>query len=147
VLEYNARFGDPEAEVTLPRVGGDFAKLMVALGEGRLAEYLKENPLRFVDRAFLDVVLCAENYPGTPRTGVPISGFDRLPDGAWTFHGGTRRDAAGQLVVSGGRAVHIVAGGATVADARAVAYVAAERIEFEGKFYRSDIAHEEVPVA
>ena len=72
VLEYNARFGDPEAEVTLPRIGGDFAKLMVALGEGRLREYVAQNPLRFSQRAYVDVVLCAEGYPGRRR--APATG-------------------------------------------------------------------------
>jgi phosphoribosylamine---glycine ligase len=147
VLEYNARFGDPEAEVSLPRVGGDFAKLMQALGEGKLASYVAANPLRFSQRAFVDVVLCAENYPGTPKTGMPIEGLDRLPDGVYAFHGATRRDPAGRVLVSGGRVIHIVASGATVAQARDLAYAAAERVSFEGKFYRSDIARQEVAVA
>src|SRR5256886_12870377 len=102
VLEYNARFGDPEAEVTLPRIEGDFAKLMKALGDGRLAEYVAENPMRFSRRAFVDVVLCAENYPGTPKIGMRIEGLDRLPEGVFAFHGGTKRDAAGNVTVSGG---------------------------------------------
>src|SRR2546426_2146184 len=147
VLEYNARFGDPEAEVTLPRIDGDFAKLMLALGEGRLAAYLADNPLRFSERALVDVVLCAENYPGTPKMGVRIEGLDRLPSGAWAFHGATKRDPAGNLTVSGGRVLHLVASGDSVAQAREVAYVAAERVVFEGKFYRSDIALQEVAVA
>src|SRR5438477_409701 len=67
VLEYNARFGDPEAEVTLPRVGGDFAKLMFALGQGTLAEHVREHPLRTSQRAFVDVVLGAEGCPGVPK--------------------------------------------------------------------------------
>ena len=146
VLEYNARFGDPEAEVSLPRLGGDFAKLMQALGEGQLASYVAANPVRFSQRAFVDVVLCAENYPGPPKTGMRIDGLDRLPEGAYAFHGGTRRDAAGDVVVSGGRVVHIVASGETIAQARVLAYEAAERVTFEGKFYRSDIARQEVAV-
>src|SRR5439155_336682 len=89
VLEYNARFGDPEAQVTLPRIGGDFAKLMVALGEGRLKEYVAQNPLRLSQRAFVDVVLCAEGYPGSPRVGDRIEGLDALPDGVDGFHGAT----------------------------------------------------------
>jgi phosphoribosylamine---glycine ligase len=147
VLEYNARFGDPEAEVTLPRIGGDFAKLMRALGEGQLASYVAEHPMRFSQRAFVDVVLCAENYPGAPKTGMKIEGLDRLPDGAYAFHGATRRDAAGNVTVSGGRVINIVASGENVAQARELAYAAAERVTFEGKFYRSDIARQEVAVA
>ncbi len=147
VLEYNARFGDPEAEVTLPRIAGDFAKLMLALGEGRLAEYLAANPLRFGERALVDVVLCAENYPATPKVGMQIEGLDRLPEGAWAFHGATRRDQAGNVTVSGGRVMHVVASADSLAKAREVAYVGAERVGFEGKFYRSDIARQEVAVA
>jgi phosphoribosylamine--glycine ligase len=147
VLEYNARFGDPEAEVVLPRLEGDFAKLMQALGEGKLAAYVDANPIRFSRRAYVDVVLCAENYPGPPKTGMRIEGLDRLPEGAYAFHGATGRDAAGNIVVSGGRVVHIVASGETVSQARDLAYLAAERVTFEGKFYRSDIARQEVAVA
>ena len=146
VLEYNARFGDPEAEVTLPRIGGDFAKLMLALGEGRLADYVRDHPVRFSQRAFVDVVLCAEGYPAVPKTGAPITGLDRLPDGVYAFHGATRRAATGGFVTGGGRVIHIVAGGATVEEARERAYVGAERVDFEGKFYRSDIAQGEVAV-
>ena len=147
VLEYNARFGDPEAEVTLPRLEGDFARLMVALGEGKLAEYVAANPLRFSGRAFVDVVLCAENYPGTPKTGMRIDGLDRLPEGVFAFHGATRRDGTGNLVASGGRVMHMVASGENVAQARDRAYAGAERVSFEGRFYRSDIARQEVAVA
>ena len=145
VLEYNARFGDPEAEVTLPRIGGDFAKLMQALGEGRLAEHVREQPVRFSQRAFVDVVLCAPGYPAPPKTGAPIEGLDRLPEGVYAFHGATKR-AGDAFVTAGGRAIHIVAGGASVAEAREQAYRGAECVTFEGRFYRSDIAVGEVAV-
>jgi phosphoribosylamine--glycine ligase len=147
VLEYNARFGDPEAEVTLPRIEGDFARLMKALGDGHLGEYVAENPIRFSPRAFVDVVLCAENYPGAPKIGMRIEGLDRLPEGVFAFHGGTKRDAAGNVTVSGGRVIHVVASGATIAEARDLTYAGAERVAYEGKFYRSDIAGQEVAVA
>jgi phosphoribosylamine--glycine ligase len=140
VLEYNARFGDPEAEVTLPRIGGDFAKLMVALGEGHLKEYVAHNPLRFSQRAFVDVVLCAEGYPASPRTGDRIDGLDKLPDGVYGFHGATASTPSGGFITTGGRVMHIVAGGSSVAEARDRAYQGAERVTFTGKFYRSDIA-------
>jgi phosphoribosylamine--glycine ligase len=146
VLEYNARFGDPEAEVTLPRVGGDFANLMVALGEGRLAAYVRENPVRFSQRAFVDVVLCAQGYPGVPRTGDRIEGLDRLPEGVYAFHGATRALPDGEFATNGGRVLHVVASGATLSEARDRAYAGAERVQFEGKFYRSDIAQGEVAV-
>ncbi|HEY6957565.1 MAG TPA: phosphoribosylamine--glycine ligase [Candidatus Limnocylindria bacterium] len=147
VLEYNARFGDPEAEVTLPRIGGDFAKLMLALGDGKLAEYVREHPVRFSQRAFVDVVLCAEGYPASPKTGARIEGFDRLPEGVYAFHGATKAAPGGGFITGGGRVIHIVAGGANVAEARERAYQGAEIITFEGKFYRSDIAVGEVVAA
>jgi phosphoribosylamine---glycine ligase len=147
VLEYNARFGDPEAEVTLPRLEGDVGKLFQALGEGRLARYVAETPLEFSDRAYVDVVLCAENYPGAPRTGMAITGLDRLPEGVLAFHGATKRAPDGTITVSGGRVMHIVASGDSVAEARDRAYRGAETVSFEGKFYRSDIAAQEVAVA
>src|SRR5258705_7677732 len=132
VLEYNARFGDPEAEVRLPPIGGAFAKLMLALGEGRLGAYVRDHPVRFSQRAFVDVVLCAEGYPAVPKTGAAITGLDRLPDGVYAFHGATRRGPTGGFVTGGGRVIHIVAGGATVDEARERAYAGAERVEFEG---------------
>jgi phosphoribosylamine--glycine ligase len=147
VLEYNARFGDPEAEVTLPRIEGDFAKLLLALGEGRLAEYVAAEPIRFSRRAYVDVVLCAENYPGTPKIGMPVAGLDRLPEHVLGFHGATKRGPDGGVLVGGGRVIHMVASGDTIAEARDRAYAGAERVTFEGKFYRSDIAQQEVPVA
>jgi phosphoribosylamine--glycine ligase len=146
VLEYNARFGDPEAQVTLPRIGGDFAKVLLALGEGRLADYVRDHPLRFSQRAFVDVALCAQGYPGVPKTGAAITGLDKLPDGVYVFHAGTRRGVDGGFITAGGRVLHIVAGGATVDEARERAYQGAERVQFEGKFYRSDIAQGEVAV-
>jgi len=147
VLEYNARFGDPEAQVTLPRIGGDFAKLMAALGEGRLKEFVGQNPLRFSQRAYVDVVLCAEGYPAVPRTGDRIEGLDQLPDGVYGFHGATASTPAGGFITMGGRVMHIVASGANVAEARDRAYQGAERVTFKGKFYRSDIAASGVAVA
>ena len=149
VLEYNARFGDPEAEVTLPRIEGDFAKLLFALGEGKLAEYVAAEPIRFSKRAYVDVVLCAENYPGTPKIGMPVEGLDRLPENVLAFHGATKRGPGGEVLVSGGRVMHMVASGDTMAEARDRAYAGAAHVSFEGKFYRSDIAPhgEEVVVA
>ena len=143
VLEYNARFGDPEAQVTLPRIEGDFGKLMVALGEGTLASYVAERPLRFTDRAYVSVALCAEGYPGTVKMGDVIDGLDQLPEGAWAFHAATARAGAG-FVTAGGRVIHVVAGGDTVGEARKLAYAAADRVSWKARFYRSDIAAREV---
>jgi len=142
VLEYNARFGDPEAQVVLPRLGGDFARLMIALGDGRLAEYVAAHPVRFSQRAYVDVALCASGYPASPRRGDRIT-VDDLPDDVWTFHAGTRRGPDGGFFTDGGRVLHVVAQGDTVAEARRKAYVGAERVHFEGKFYRHDIAEDQ----
>jgi phosphoribosylamine--glycine ligase len=142
VIEFNARFGDPEAQVILPRIAGDFAKLMQALGDGRLAAWTYVNPVSFTPRAYVDVALCAEGYPGQPRLGDPITVGD-LPDDVWTFHAGTRRTPQGGFVTAGGRALHVVAQGDTAAQARDRAYAAAERITWKGRFYRSDIAASE----
>lgn len=143
VLEYNARFGDPEAQVVLPRLEGDFAALLCALGEGRLAEHVAEHPVRFDRRAYVDVALCAAGYPAAPRRGDRIT-VDDLPDDVWTFHAGTRRAPDGGFVTDGGRVLHIVAQGDTVAAARAKAYLGAARVHFEGRFYRQDIAADQV---
>ena len=139
VIEFNARFGDPEAQVILPRLGGDFAKLLQALGDGRLAAYTHTNPVRFSQRAYVSVALCAEGYPGRPRVGDAITIGD-LPDDVWTFHAGSRRAADGSFVTAGGRVLHVVAQGDTPAHARDRAYAGAERITWRGRFYRSDIA-------
>lgn len=146
VLEYNARFGDPEAEVLLPRLEGDFAQLMLALGEGRLAQHVSESPVRWSGRAYVSVALCAEGYPGKVESGAPIGGLEDLPQGAWAFHAATKRSGT-QFVANGGRVIHIVAGGDDVAEARRLAYEAAGRVSWQGRFYRSDIAAREVEVA
>ncbi|HEX4744960.1 MAG TPA: phosphoribosylamine--glycine ligase [Candidatus Limnocylindria bacterium] len=139
VLEYNARFGDPEAQVTLPRLEGDFGKLMLALGEGRLAAHVAEDPLRVSARAAVSVALCTEGYPGASRKGDVIEiAPEGMPEGVYLMHAGTRQ-AGAQLVTTGGRAVHVVGTGDTVEQARARAYEGAARVSFDGKFYRSDI--------
>jgi phosphoribosylamine--glycine ligase len=145
VLEYNARFGDPEAQVILPRIGGDFAALLQAVGEGRLAAYVHTHPMRFSQRAYVSVALCAEGYPGAPRIGDPITIGD-LPDDVWTFHAATRFAPDGRFLTAGGRVLHVVAQGDTPAHARDRAYLGAERITWPGRFYRSDIAASEGPV-
>ena len=93
------------------------------------------------------MVLCAENYPGAPKIGMTIEGLDRLPENVLAFHGATKRGPDGNVLVSGGRVMHMVASGDTIAEARDRAYAGAERVSFEGKFYRSDIAGQEVAVA
>jgi phosphoribosylamine--glycine ligase len=146
VLEYNARFGDPEAEVTLPRLEGDFGKLMLALGEGRLASYVADEPLRFSARAYVSVALCSESYPAKGETGHPIDGLVPLPEGVMAFHAATK-SAGHRFVTAGGRVIHVIGGADTLAEARKLAYLGAERITWKGRFYRSDIAAREVGVS
>ena len=142
VIEFNVRFGDPEAQVVLPRVTGDLVEVLrqAAAGELRAAPTFSED-------AAVTVVLAAAGYPAAPVTGAQISGLG--PDGqlaeprpgVTVFHAGTARpDPDGPFVVNGGRVLTVTALGATIAEARATAYEAAEAIEFEGRQLRHDIA-------
>lgn len=137
VLEFNCRFGDPETQPVLYRLRGDLAEAMVACAEGRLDRV----PLAFDPRPAVCVVLAAGGYPETPRTGDAITGLEdaaRLPE-TRVFHAGTRRQADGTVVTSGGRVLGVTATGADFAQARARAYEAARCIRFEGMQFRSDI--------
>jgi phosphoribosylamine---glycine ligase len=138
VLEFNARFGDPETQVVLPRLRSDLGALLLAAAEGRLAE---ADPLDWDPRACVTVVLVSGGYPGSYATGTVIEGLeaaDRHP-GAVVFHAGTaQRDR--QVVTAGGRVLAVSALGDTVAEARAAAYGAADEVSFDGLHRRSDIA-------
>jgi len=138
VLEYNARFGDPETEVILPRVKSDMAEVLLAAATGGLERFL---PLEVKNEACVGVVLCAHGYPGNYEHGKPITGLAdaaRMP-GIELFHAGTARDGD-RLVTAGGRVLVVTATGASMAEAAARAYEAADRIQFEGKHLRRDIA-------
>lgn len=137
VLEFNARLGDPETQVLLPRLEDDLAPLLAAGAAGRL----DERALRWRDIAAVDVVLASAGYPDKPRTGVEISGLDEVAghDGVHVFHAGTAmRD--GEIVTSGGRVLNIVGTGADRAAARRTAYDAVSAISFDGMHHRTDIA-------
>ena len=138
VLEYNARFGDPEAQVVLPLLDVDLGAVLHKAATGDLqADALPAAG----DRAAVTVVLASGGYPGPYATGKPISGLDEAAavDGALVFHAGTRRDGD-RVVTAGGRVLAVTGTGATVAAARAGAYAAADRISFDGLHRRSDIA-------
>lgn len=138
LLEYNVRFGDPEAQVVLPRLATDLAALLAAAAAGDLGA--APSPA-FVDDACVTVVLASEGYPASPRTGDIIEGVEAAEDdGATVFCAGVGRDDAGRLVTAGGRVVDVTAFGPTVADARARAYRAADRISWPGLHRRADIA-------
>jgi phosphoribosylamine--glycine ligase len=135
VLEFNCRFGDPEAEALLHRFRGDLAEalLTVALGEGRAPV------LAFAPGSACSVVLCARGYPGTVEKGAEITGIEAArATGAEVFHAGTRR-VMGRLLVDGGRVLAVTASGDDLPQARARAYAAAALIHFDGKHHRSDI--------
>ncbi|HEX5938307.1 MAG TPA: phosphoribosylamine--glycine ligase [Actinomycetota bacterium] len=137
VLEYNCRFGDPETEVVIPRLRSDLAEALDACARGRLADVKVD----LSDEAAVTVVLASEGYPGAHGTGREIGGLAEaaaVPDSV-VFHAGTaERD--GRVVTAGGRVLAATGWGETVADARARAYQAAERISFDGLVRRNDIA-------
>jgi phosphoribosylamine---glycine ligase len=138
VLEFNARFGDPETQVVLPRLASDLAELLRACAAGDLDG---ADPPQWDPRACVTVVLASGGYPGRYERGKPIDGLEAaaaVPD-AIVFHAGTGREA-GQIVTDGGRVLAVSGLGETLADARGTAYEAAEQIRFEGLHRRGDIA-------
>jgi phosphoribosylamine--glycine ligase len=134
VIEFNARFGDPETQVTLPLLDGDLAALCLAASEGTL----DRESLATRAGAAVGVVLASQGYPGSYTTGHPIAGLDQLPPDTLAFHAGTR-EVDGQLVTAGGRVLTVVGLGADVEAARERAYAAASRVSFAGMHYRRDI--------
>ena len=141
LIEYNCRFGDPEAQVILPRLQDDLLELMLASAKGALPD----RPPRFSPRAALTVVLAAEGYPNSPRTGTEIEGLqeaEALPDVIVT-HAGTRLDGA-RLLSAGGRVLNVTALADTVTKARARAYEAVDRIRWPEGFCRRDIGWREI---
>lgn len=136
VLEYNARFGDPEAQVVLPRMKNDIIEVMEACIDGKLDQI----DLQFEDNAAVCVVLASDGYPEKYEKGKLISGLDTFKDkeGYYVFHAGTKRTAEG-IVTNGGRVLGVTAKGANLKEARANAYKATEWISFENKYMRNDI--------
>lgn len=136
VLEYNARFGDPEAQVVLPRMKTDIVEVMEACIEGRLDEM----ELEFEDNAAVCVVLASEGYPVKYEKGIPMYGFENFKgkDGYYCFHAGTKFQD-GQIVTNGGRVLGITAKGKDLKEARKNAYEATEWIQFSNKYMRHDI--------
>ena len=137
VLEYNVRFGDPEAQVVLPRYAGNLVELLEEAASGRL-----ESEPQFDDRAAVTVVLATEGYPMNPRTGDAISGLDEADamDDVLVFRAGVGLDSAGRLVTAGGRVLAVTGLGDDLAAARATAYNAVSKISWPGMHHRTDIA-------
>lgn len=140
VIEFNARFGDPETQVVLARLKTPLAGVLLGSANGSLDEL---PPLAWCDEAAVTVVIASHNYPGTPRTGDPIEGLDDVAaqdaPHAYVLHAGTRRD--GDTIVSaGGRVLSVTATGKDLAAARERAYTALSRIRLDGSQFRTDIA-------
>lgn len=137
LLEFNCRFGDPETQVVLPRMESDFLEVALACVGGGLSGL----EIRWKSDAAVTVVLASSGYPGPYPTGIPIEGIEEAEAllGVQVFHAGTRWEK-GRWVTAGGRVLNVTALAPTVEEARQRAYHAAERIHFEGKTYRTDIA-------
>jgi phosphoribosylamine--glycine ligase len=134
VLEFNARFGDPETQVMIPRLKTDLVDIMLAVINGTLNEI----EIEWSDEACVGVVMASEGYPGSYKTGFPIRGLDDLDEGTLVFHAGTK--AGEEIYTDGGRVLTVAARGKDLADARTKAYANLPLIRFEGCYYRKDIA-------
>ena len=139
VIEFNARFGDPEAQVILPRLQSDAVSLMLTAARGDLSSL---PPLHWSPRSAVGVVVASPGYPEAYETGFPITGLATIPAGTLIFHAGTRFQAGRGLVTSGGRVVTAVGLGADAHEARLSALAGAVRVRFPGAYFRSDIAQE-----
>ena len=137
VLEYNARFGDPETQVVLPRMKTDIIEVMEACVDGTLDQI----QLEFEENAAVCVVLASDGYPLAYDKGLPITGLDEFKkhEGYYCFHAGTKFNEKGELVTNGGRVLGVTAKGADLKEARANAYKATEWVNFANKYMRHDI--------
>jgi phosphoribosylamine--glycine ligase len=138
VLEYNARFGDPETQAILVRLESDLVDTIEACIDGKLAE----TQLRWSPGASACVVASSSGYPGSYKTGLPISGLASAAQvpGVQIFHAGTS-SLGGQIVTSGGRVLGVTAAGESLEQALARAYQALSEVQFEGIYFRRDIGH------
>ncbi len=137
VLEFNARFGDPETQVTLPLLKTDLVDILMAVINGNLNQVNVE----WSEDACIGVVMASAGYPGKYKTGFPITGLDSLDKDILVFHAGTKIGSEpGQVLTNGGRVLTVAAVGKTIAEAREKVYLSLPRIHFEGCHYRRDIA-------
>lgn len=137
VIEYNVRMGDPETEAVMLRVDSDLLDLMLAAADGDLGD----RPLNIDPRTAVTVMMVSGGYPGDYAKGKEITGLDKVEDSI-AFHAGTKRDADGRLVTSGGRVISVSSYGNDIADALARSYANIERIAFDGKYSRRDIGRD-----
>jgi phosphoribosylamine--glycine ligase len=136
VLEFNARFGDPEAQVTLPLLETDLVDIMLSVSDNRLGQMKVE----WSGDACVGVVMASGGYPGSYKSGFAVSGLDNLDKDIVVFHAGTKAGAKGEILTSGGRVLTVMARGKSLAEARERVYANIPRIQFEGCHYRKDIA-------
>ena len=140
VLEFNARFGDPETQAILPRLKTDLVDIVLAIVDNRLNEVVVE----WNNDACVGVVMASAGYPGSYKTGFPITGLDKVDEKILVFHAGTKLDNNSQVHTDGGRVLTVTAAGKNMAEARAKVYNNLPRIHFDGCHYRRDIAAREV---
>ncbi len=133
VIEYNVRMGDPESEVVLPRIKNDFVELMKATAEGRLSDI----DIEVDERTVTTVMLVSGGYPGSYEKGKEITGINQVSESV-VFHAGTKPEGE-KVLTSGGRVIAVSSYGATMEEALKKSYKSAEKINFEGKYYRKDI--------
>lgn len=136
VLEFNARFGDPETQVVLPRLENDLMDVFLAVINGRLQQL----QLNWKPEACVSVVMASGGYPGEYQKGIPIQGLEQVPEGVLVFHSGTAL-VEQQVVTNGGRVLAVTALGNDIQAAVDAAYVGVKAISFPGAHYRTDIAH------
>jgi len=136
VIEFNSRLGDPETQVVLPRLKTDLVEIMLAVIENRLDKI----KIEFDNDACVGVVMASGGYPGSYKTGFPVSGLGDLDKDIMVFHAGTRVGEKGEVVTSGGRVLTVAARGKDLKEAREKVYKNISRIKFEGVYYRKDIA-------
>lgn len=137
VIEYNVRMGDPETEVVMPRIASDIVDLLESAAKGNLADIPAEQD----PRTAVTVMAVSGGYPGSYAKGLEITG-ELNPAESILFHAGTRRDADGRLLTSGGRVIAATSYGQSIADALAKSYKAVENIDFDGKYFRRDIGRD-----
>jgi phosphoribosylamine--glycine ligase len=140
VLEFNARFGDPETQAILPRLRTDLVDILLAVVDNKLSEAV----IHWADNACVGVVLASGGYPGSYKTGFKVTGLEKLNDDVMVFHAGTKLGEDSQVYTDGGRVLTVTATGKSMAEARARVYRNLPRINFDGCHYRRDIAAKEV---
>ena len=140
VVEFNARFGDPETQVLMPLLETDLLKLMAACATGTL----ENEPLRWSNESAVCVVIISGGYPGDYPTGRVVHEKSGSDTNSWLFHAGTARNEQGELVTAGGRVFGVTAKGRTLEEALRLAYDRADHVQFDGCTFRRDIAHREI---